>query len=124
SIELGFPTADEFFHHPSPISYFNDVFEGFRRASEKLSDWRGVRVVLLMDEFSYLYGYIMKGTLPETFMRNWKALLQRNYFSVAMAGQDVMPKFKQSFPNEFGTTQDERVTYLKREDAARLIDEP
>jgi hypothetical protein len=35
-----------------------------------------------------------------------------------------MPKFKQRFPNEFGTTQDERVSYLKREDAIRLIDEP
>ena len=35
-----------------------------------------------------------------------------------------MPKFKLRFPNEFGTTQDERVTYLRKEDAIRLIDEP
>ena len=35
-----------------------------------------------------------------------------------------MPKFKQRFPNEFGIMQDERVTYLRKEDALRLIDEP
>jgi len=57
-------------------------------------------------------------------MRNWKALLQENYFSAVLVGQDVMPKFKQRFPNEFGTTQDERVSYLKRDDAIKLIDEP
>jgi len=57
-------------------------------------------------------------------MKNWKALLQENYFSAVLAGQDMMPKFKERFPNEFGTTQDERVTYLKREDAIKLIDEP
>ncbi len=57
-------------------------------------------------------------------MKNWKAILQENYFSAVLVGQDVMPKFKQRYPNEFGTTQDERVTYLKREDAVRLIDEP
>ena len=31
---------------------------------------------------------------------------------------------KHDFPNEFGTTQDERVTYLKPDDARKLIDEP
>jgi len=62
--------------------------------------------------------------IPETFMKNWKAMLQDNFFNAVLVGQDVMPKFKQRFPNEFGTTQDERVTYLRREDAIRLIDEP
>jgi hypothetical protein len=41
-----------------------------------------------------------------------------------LAGQDVMPKFKAEFPNEFGITQDERVSYLQPEDAASLIDVP
>ena len=57
-------------------------------------------------------------------MKNWKAILQENYFSAVLVGQDVMAKFKQRFPNEFGTTQDERVSYLKRDDAIKLIDEP
>src|SRR5205085_8254785 len=79
---------------------------------------------VLIDEFSYIYGYIVNGKLPAEFMKNWKALLQENHFSVVLVGQDVMPKFKQLFPNEFGIIKDERVSYLRREDAIRLIDEP
>lgn len=124
SLSISFPTDLEFYQHPSPLVRFREIFELFRRATTNLSDWRGMRVVLLIDEFSYVYGYIMNGSIPETFMKNWKALLQDNFFNAVLVGQDVMPKFKQHFPNEFGTTQDERVTYLRREDAVRLIDEP
>ena len=123
-LEISFSTDAEFYQHPSPLVLFRDVFEGFRRATTRFADWKKMRVVLLIDEFSYIYGYIAKGLIPETFMKNWKALLQDNFFNAVLVGQDVMPKFKQRFPNEFGTTQDERVTYLRREDAIRLIDEP
>lgn len=124
SLNLSFPSDREFYEHSSPLSLFKDTFERFRRAALKSPDWRTVRPILLIDEFSYIHGYIATGLIPESFMKNWKALLQENYFSAVLVGQDVMPKFKQRFPNEFGTTQDERVTYLRHEDAVRLIDEP
>jgi len=79
---------------------------------------------LLIDEFSYLYGHIMNGRLSADFMKNWKALLQENLFSVVLAGQDVMPRFKLRLHNEFGITQDERISYLSPGDAMKLIDEP
>ena len=123
-LNLQFPTDKELYEHHSPLLLFKDVFERFRRTASKLPDWLTVRIVLLIDEFSYIHGHITKGLIPESFMKNWKALLQENFFNAVLVGQDVMPKFKQHFPNEFGTTQDERVTYLKREDAVRLIDEP
>jgi tetratricopeptide (TPR) repeat protein len=124
SLNISFPTDIEFYQHPSPLTRFREIFESFRRATTQYPDWRGTRVILLVDEFSYIYRYILNGMIPETFMKNWKALLQDNFFNAVLVGQDVMPKFKQRFPNEFGTTQDERVTYLRREDAIRLIDEP
>jgi len=124
SLNISFPTDIEFYQHPSPLTRFREIFESFRQATTQYPDWRGTRVILLIDEFSYIYGYILNGMIPETFMKNWKALLQDNFFNAVLVGQDVMPKFKQRFPNEFGTTQDERVTYLRREDAIRLIDEP
>jgi len=123
-LNMVFPTDMEFYQHPSPLILFREVFERFRRETTKFSEWRGVRIVLLIDEFSYIYECILKRMIPETFMKNWKALLQDNFFNAVLVGPDVMPKFKQRFPNEFGTTQDERVTYLRREDAIRLIDEP
>ena len=123
-LDLSFPDDKEFYDHHSPLMLFKDIFERFRRAASKSPDWRNVRVILLIDEFSYIYGYIASGLIPESFMKNWKALLQENFFSAVLVGQDVMPKFKLRFPNEFGTTQDERVTYLRRDDAINLIDEP
>ena len=122
--ELAFPQDREFYEHPSPLVKFRDLFDAYKRLTRRTAGWQRIQVVLLIDEFSYIYGQIAGGKIPELFMKNWKALLQENYFSVVLAGQDVMPKFKQRFPNEFGTTQDERVSYLKREDAIRLIDEP
>lgn len=121
---LVFPSDREFYSHPSPLILFKDVLDRYKRKASRTTGWQNLRVVLLIDEFSYIYGLIVSGHIPELFMKNWKALLQENYFSVVLAGQDVMPKFKQRFPNEFGTTQDERVSYLKHEDAVKLIDEP
>lgn len=123
-LNLSFPSDREFYAHPSPLIAFKDIFDKFRRISSKHDSWRNMRIIVLIDEFSYIYGLIVSGKIPELFMKNWKALLQENYFNVVMAGQDVMPKFKQYFPNELATTQDERVSYLKHEDAVKLIDEP
>ena len=124
SLDLDFPSDLEFFQHPTPLGMFRQIFQKFQRTSSRNIEWKEKSVVLLVDEFSYLYGWIMAGRLPDSFMKNWKALLQENFFNAVLVGQDVMPKFQQRYPNEFGATQDERVTYLQREDAIRLIDEP
>ena len=124
SLALPIPEDSEFYGHPAPLQCFQDTFERLKRQVARHEDWRGVRAVLLIDEFQYIYARIVAGKIPESFMQNWKALLQANYFSAVLVGQDVMPKFKERFPNEFGTTQDERVTYLTQGDARRLVDEP
>ncbi len=124
SLNLVIPNDIDFYQHPAPVSLFKEIFDKYVRERSRYSDWANIRLVLLIDEFSYIYGLIVSGKIPDTFMKNWKALLQENYFSCVLAGQDVMPKFKQRFPNEFGTTQDERVTYLNSDDAIKLIDEP
>ena len=123
-ISIEFPTDLVFYSHPSPLSLFKDIFERFKRNTSRVDDWKKVRVVLLIDEFSYIYSQIVSGKVSGEFMKNWKALLQEDFFSAVLVGQDVMPKFKQIFPNEFGNIQDERVSYLKPEDAIKLIDEP
>ncbi len=123
-LEIAIPSDMDFYSHPNPQQCFGSIFRSFRREISKQEDWRDVRVVLLIDEFQYIYSRIVDGKIPESFMQSWKAFLQANYFHTVLVGQDVMPKFKARFPNEFGTTQDERVTYLKPDDARRLIDEP
>jgi len=121
---IEFPDDRDFYSRPSPLTAFRDIFDRFG-AKKVLSDtWHNVPVVVLIDEFSYIYEKIVSGEISPDFMKNWKALMQEHYFSVVLAGQDVMLKFKQRFPNEFGIMQDERVSYLKNEDAIKLIDEP
>ncbi len=123
-LEVPFPDDTKFYGHPSPLTLFYDTFEVFKRAANRAEDWRNVRLVVLIDEFSYIYNYIMSGRIPEEFMQIWKAFLQRNLFNAVMVGQDVMPRFRQRYANEFGTSQDVRVTYLKYQDAVKLIDDP
>ena len=123
-LDINIPDDIQFYNHPTPLQFFENIFRDIKRQVSKQNDWRGGKVVLLIDEFQYIYELIVAGELPKTFMKNWRALLHSNYFNAVLVGQDVMPKFKARFPNEFGTTQDERVTYLKPDDARRLIDEP
>ena len=126
SLELAIP-GKKFYDYPAPLQLFEDTFVRLKDLTDDQTsqeDWRGIRVVLLIDEFQDIYNPIIESKIPDSFMQNWKALLQANYFSAVLVGQDMMPKFKLRFPNEFGTAQDERVTYLKEEDARKLIDEP
>ena len=124
ALDFSIPGDDEFYNHPDPLQRFEDTFRSLKRYVSKQESWHGVKIVLLIDEFQYIYDRILAGKIPKSFMQSWKALLQANYFHAVLVGQDVMPKFKATFPNEFGTTQDERVTYLKPDDARSLIDEP
>ena len=92
-LEFSIPSDDEFYNHPNPLQCFGDTFKRLKRLVSKQEDWRGTRVVLLIDEFQYIYDGIVANEIPESFMQNWKALLQANYFSAVLVGQDVMQKF-------------------------------
>lgn len=115
---------------PQPLDIQTRPLEAFRKAikglKKELEDcgWHLPRLVLLIDEFTYLYEYIAEDVLPPTFMRQWKSLLQMELFNAVIVGQDSMPKFKQAYPNEFGVTFDERITYLSLDEAIRLAQDP
>lgn len=83
---------------------------------------QGIRIILAIDEFTYIYESGQADI--EAFMRGWKALLEARAFNALLVGQDTMPRFKQAFPNEFGVTHDERITYLDRAEAAGLASDP
>jgi tetratricopeptide (TPR) repeat protein len=123
-LEFSIPDSARFYAHPTPLLYFQEVLKGFKRTTGRADGWHDVHLVLLLDEFSYLHGLIARKRLSEDFMRNWKAILQEDLFSVVLAGQDVMPKFIASFPNEFAAIKDQRISYLEPDEARKLIDEP
>jgi tetratricopeptide (TPR) repeat protein len=123
---LGFTcgTDVEFYEHPTPLTRFRDLVAAFHSEAARHSDWKEIRPVLMIDEFTYVHGRLVSGKLPEDFMKNWKAILQSGRFSCVLVGQDVMRKLKNRFPNELGTVQDLTVGYLAESDARALIDEP
>jgi hypothetical protein len=117
----GKPSLEEV--NSTPLRAFQTFIKTALNSLE-LIGWEGPRIVLLIDEFTYLFEYIKESIIPNSFMRQWKALLELGLFSAVVVGQDSMPKFKQAFANEFGVTHDERISYLSTTAARDLAERP
>ena len=88
------------------------------RYSKKLN----YKIILAVDEFTYIYEKFKDET--ESFMKSWKSLIESNSFNAVIVGQDTMPRFKSDYPNEFGVTRDERITYLTMNETEELASTP
>lgn len=108
----------------NPPIVFYDRLNEIKLAFSESAEWRDKKLVLIIDEFTYIYYQIKKGTISQTFMQNWKAFIEDGGFSVVVSGQDTMKQFMLEFQNEFGMFKPERLTYLNTEAAKELIDEP
>ncbi len=124
------PTLDEFKskYASNPANGFIEIIEDFKIASTELETWNTKKIVVMIDEFTYLYTAIKSGTTSDSIMKQWKAITQSENakFSVVLVGQDVVPSFKKEdyAKNAFGVIEDIRLTYLDELDAKRLIEEP
>ena len=116
------PTLNELKEAPSII--FNDFMKKFRKECLATPGWENKNLVLLIDEFTYIYTAIQKDFLSDQFMKTWKSFVEKSFFTSILIGQDIMPKFKMAYQNEFGIAEDKRLSYLSKEDAIKLIEEP
>jgi hypothetical protein len=116
------PTLSELKEAPSLI--FNDYMKKFRKECSATLGWENKNLVLLIDEFTYIYTAIQKDFLSDQFMKTWKSFVEKSFFTSILIGQDIMPKFKMAYQNEFGIAEDKRLSYLSKEDAIKLIEEP
>ena len=101
---------------------FHDSMASLKRAMGRSRS--SPNLVLLVDEFTDIFKEIRNGRIPRQFMKAWKAIIEKRYFASVLVGQDIMPAFKEEFPNEFGVTEDFRVTYLDEAAAAKLVRQP
>ncbi|MBL0301717.1 MAG: hypothetical protein IPP61_05070 [Cytophagaceae bacterium] len=120
--EIGKTNLKELMLNP-PIVFYDRLNE-IKLAFSEHDEWRDKKLVLIIDEFTYIYYQIKKGTISQTFMQNWKAFIEDGGFSVVVSGQDTMKQFMLEFQNEFGMFKPERLTYLDVKPAKELIDEP
>ena len=120
------PSFSEIKDAPNPADIFRKYIRNFKRTCQNTPNWQDKKLVIMIDEFTYLYTAIKDGKVSDAIMKQWKAITQNEdaTFSSVLVGQDVFPLFKSEFPNEFGITQDERLTYLSKRDALKLIEEP
>lgn len=116
------PSLDEL--SKSPQLVFHEYFQKITKTLSKVPDYNKAKILLLIDEFSYVYTEIKEGRVPDTFMKSWKAMLEKGYFGSVLVGQDIMRQFIERYPNEFQVAQSERVSYLDADDAKKLMVEP
>ena len=82
-------------------------------------------IIIMIDEFTYIYDWIRRGTMTDNFMKFWKAFMQNNNNVISIVvGQDHMGSFADDYPNEFGSTTLIKVDYLEEEYAKKLMYEP
>jgi hypothetical protein len=120
--DVGKTNLKELMLNPSIVFY--DRLNEIKLSFGEIPVWRDKKLVLIIDEFTYIYYQIKKETISQTFMQNWKAFIEDGGFSVVVSGQDTMKQFILEFQNEFGMFKPERLTYLDVKSAKELIDEP
>jgi|GEM_PF-3528877 len=121
-IDVKRPTLDEL-QQNSQLT-FQDYMTNLRKSLKKVEVYKDAKIMLLIDEFSYIYGEIIRGRIQDTFMKSWKALLEKRHFGAILVGQDTMPQFIAHFPNEFQVAESQRISYLADDDARCLIIDP
>lgn len=112
----------------NPLNTFTKYMRRFKRACKQTEGWEDKNLVVMVDEFTYLYTEIKKGHISPSIMKQWKAVTQNEkaQFSVVLVGQDVVPSFKKEdyARNAFGVIEDIRLTYLNEKPARELIEKP
>ena len=118
--EFSPPAIEEMESHPT--LRFHDAMASLVRTMKRHPS--DLNFVFLIDEFTDIFKEIRRGRIQRQFMKAWKAIVEKRYFASVLVGQDIMPAFKAEFPNEFGVTEDIRVTYLDDTAAATLVQKP
>ena len=128
--EFSIPSRNDFQNEDieNPLETFTKYMRQFKRACQKTDGWNDRRLVVLIDEFTYMYGAIKLKRISPTIMQQWKAITQdeKAQFSAVLVGQDVVPAFKKEpyARNAFGVIKDIRLSYLDEDDARDLIVKP
>lgn len=112
----------EFVDHPD--STFREYIDYYRDIIIDKLHYEQDKIVLIVDEFTYLYYHILEGKISRGVMEFWKGLIESRVFSFVFAGQDAMPRFMDDFQNVFASMHPQELTYIDERSARELIEEP
>lgn len=107
-----------------PDKTFKEYLEFYRDIIVDKLHYEQDKIVLVVDEFTYLYYHILEGKISPRIMEFWKGLVESRVFSFVFAGQDAMPRFMDDFQNVFASMHPQELTYIDENSARELIVEP
>lgn len=112
----------------NPLLTFKKYMKAFKKACRQTPGWENKLIVVLIDEFTYIYSYIKQGRIDDSIMKQWKGIIQdqNSSFAAVLVGQDVVPYFaKESYAsNAFQIIDKVKLNYLEEKDARKLIEDP
>lgn len=112
----------------NPVLPFKKYMKRFKKLCKSTPGWENRILVIMIDEFTYIYSKIKNGSIDSSIMMQWKGIIQDqdSSFAAVLVGQDVVPYFanEEYAKNAFQIMTKERLTYLKEEDALKLIVDP
>ncbi len=107
-----------------PDKTFREYLDFYRDIIVDKLHYEQDKIVLIVDEFTYLYYHILEGKMSPRIMEFWKGLVESRVFSFVFAGQDAMPRFMDDFQNVFASMHPQELTYIDEQSARELIEEP
>ena len=96
----------------------------FLEELKEIFNKNNLNLLILIDEFTYLYKFIKTGSFDYDFLKFIKSLLQKNLFQLGVIGQNSMPIFVNEFPNELQVFKKVKISYLDKASSFDLLEKP
>lgn len=123
SVNFSFSINSDLFKE-DPNTYFNNFMSSL--SSKIYKSKLKKQIIVVLDEFTYVYDWIRNGELSCDFMRTFKSFLQNFNVSALLIGQDHTPQFINDvrFTGYFNSIIPLELNYLSENDSSLLISKP
>ena len=110
------------------FKYFDEItYKNIEKLLKDLKEYliqKNSSLLVLIDEFTYLYEKIKENKMDTKILRLLKSLLQQSLIKLGVIGQNSMPLFINDFPNELAVFRKIKISYLDKKSSFELLENP
>lgn len=125
---LSIPAQEIMEASQTPTQLFCEAIAAFKKSMKDTIGWERRRLVLIIDEFTVLYGSIKDHIASEYVLHHWKSIQESDAtnFVTIFVGHDITPKFfgESYAKNPTRIIDPYLLTYLDNKAARELIERP